>query len=73
MAIGRIPIFSRNFPPERNRVELGTKAKFRPTPILATLRSSKIKQCSSDLSSPRASLLEDVVTYEGRRSGRPII
>ena len=28
------PIISRNFPPERNRVELGPNAKFRPTPIL---------------------------------------
>ena len=43
MAIGRIPIFSFNFPPERNRVELGSQSRVLPQGWVVGLKINYIR------------------------------
>ena len=71
MARKNILYFSRNFPPERNRVELGPRAKFCSTPYSLFIANVPYRVCS--LPPFRASLFKNVVTYEGCCGWRSII
>lgn len=70
VVIGRFLYIFRNFPPERNRVELSPKLSSTPRHYYLVAFQAT---CSSLTLSSRVSLLKDVMMHKRRCGGRAII